>query len=266
MVTSILYDALGREMFKYLPYVSASSTGAFKMDPFTEQNNFMKGMYNPTNDANGEKFYYGKTDFEASPLNRATKSYAPGNNWVGDALGVAMQYDVNAAADSVRIWDIGFISGNVPVSSGFYATGQLYKTIFIDEAGNKVVEYKNKEEQVILKKVQISGSPAAGHTGWLCTYYVYDDLSNLRFVLQPKATDWLKINTWTFDNTVWKNSTIAKELCFSYEYDNKKRMIIKRVPGAGEVWMVYDLRDRLVMTQDSVLRAQANGYILITIL
>jgi RHS repeat-associated protein len=33
-------------------------------------------------------------------------------------------------------------------------------------------------------------------------------------------------------------------------------MVIKRVPGAGEAWMVYDIRDRLVLTQDSSLRSK----------
>lgn len=47
---------------------------------------------------------------------------------------------------------------------------------------------------------------------------------------------------------------IADELCFRYEYDFRGRMIIKKVPGASEVWMVYDARDRLVMTQDGNLR------------
>jgi hypothetical protein len=32
-------------------------------------------------------------------------------------------------------------------------------------------------------------------------------------------------------------------------------MIIKKIPGAGEAWMVYDIRDRIVMTQDSLLRS-----------
>jgi hypothetical protein len=111
MVSPVLYDAFSREIFKYLPYVSTTSNGNFKTDPFTEQGNFMKGIYNPANDANGEKYYYGKTDYEASPLNRITKTYAPGNNWVGDAVGVSTQYLVNEASDSVRIWNIGYIHG-----------------------------------------------------------------------------------------------------------------------------------------------------------
>src|SRR6185503_3499031 len=37
---------------------------------------------------------------------------------------------------------------------------------------------------------------------------------------------------------------------------------IKKLPGAGEVWMVYDARDRVAMTQDS--NARQKGYWLTT--
>src|SRR4051794_25763249 len=99
MVSPVVYDPFGREAVKYLPYVSASNNGQFQSDAFTQQDNFMKGFYNPTNDANGEKYFYGKTDYEASPLNRPAKTYAPGNNWVGDAAGVGVQYLLNDALD-----------------------------------------------------------------------------------------------------------------------------------------------------------------------
>jgi RHS repeat-associated protein len=41
---------------------------------------------------------------------------------------------------------------------------------------------------------------------------------------------------------------------FQYQYDARNRMIGKKVPGADWVYMVYDNRDRLVMTQDGELR------------
>lgn len=41
-------------------------------------------------------------------------------------------------------------------------------------------------------------------------------------------------------------------------------MIIKKTPGAGEVWIVYDFWDRLVMTQDGKLRGQATKQWLVT--
>ena len=52
-------------------------------------------------------------------------------------------------------------------------------------------------------------------------------------------------------------SIIADPVCsalanwsFQYEYDARKRMTDKKMPGADWVYMVYDDRDRLVMTQD----------------
>ena len=107
---------------------------------------------------------------------------------------------------------------------------------------------------MILKKVELWDNPAAGPSGWLNTYFVYDDLSNLRFVMQPKAVEWLRGNGWNFGNS--GGSLVAAELCFRYEYDERKRMIIKNIPGAGEIHVVYDARDRMVMSQDSVMRGQ----------
>ena len=101
----------------------------------------------------------------------------------------------------------------------------------------------------MLRKVQLSSTPGSAHIGWLSTYYVYDDFGNLRFVIPPLAVDVIK-GTWTI------STSIANELCFQYQYDERKRMIVKKVPGAGPVFMVYDVRDRLVFTQDSVQRVK----------
>jgi len=57
--------------------------------------------------------------------------------------------------------------------------------------------------------------------------------------------------------SVTAHTDLANEQCFRYEYDDRNRMIIKKVPGAGEVWMVYDQLDRLVMTQDYNQRNQS---------
>ncbi|HRI21182.1 MAG TPA: RHS repeat-associated core domain-containing protein, partial [Panacibacter sp.] len=77
-------------------------------------------------------------------------------------------------------------------------------------------------------------------------------------MIPPKATDLLKTNNWSFTATDLQG--MGPELCFSYEYDDKGRMVTKRVPGGGKVWMVYDARDRLIMTQDSVLRAAGKWF------
>lgn len=254
LVSMHIYDAFGREQFQYLPYVQQSgntSDGKFKTSPFAGQAAFYQSSsLNPG--AQGESIYYNRTAFEASPLNRVLKTYAPGNTWAleGGNKPVSMQYLVNTAADGVRIWDMP-ATGTIPTSASgrVYGAAQLYKNIVQDEAGNQGIEYKDKEGKIILKKVQLSASPGTAHDGWLCTYYVYDDLDNLRFVIPPRAVELVSTN-WVI------STTIADELCFQYQYDHRKRMIEKKVPGAGAMQMVYDLRDRLVFTQDGVQRGK----------
>ena len=252
MVTAEVYDSLGREVYKYLPFVANTAQGTdipndgnFKLDPFQQQAAFSTTQYP------GETYYYGQTNYEPSPLNRMSTTYAPGNSWVGGGKGVGMQYQLNIAADSVKIWTIAATPGSLPVNTGIYAAGMVYKNVTTDEQNHQTVEYKDQQGKVILKKVQLSGTPGTAHIGWLCTYYIYDDLDNLRFVLQPRAVE--LVNTTSGNWSV--SQSIADELGFRYEYDERKRMIIKKVPGAGEVWMIYDSRDRLVLSQDAHVRA-----------
>ncbi|MDO6432930.1 DUF6443 domain-containing protein [Flavitalea sp. BT771] len=255
-VTPVVYDMFGREQYKYLPFVSNNSyysgdnpsDGNFKTDPFQQQAAFEAGQYP------GEAYFYGRTDYEASPLNRVQASYAAGNSWVGAGRGISHQYLLNGLSDSVRVWRITATPGVLPATAAAFDVGQLYKNVTVDEAGHKLVEYKDKQGRLVLKKAQLSTTAGAGYTGWLSTYYVYDDLDNLRFIIPPKAVEWLIANNWNF--AAAGGTGVAYELCFRYEYDMRNRMITKKDPGAAETRMVYDVRDRLVMTQDSVLRGQ----------
>jgi RHS repeat-associated protein len=265
VVSATVYDALGRETLKYLPFTSTNTAGgteitdngSFKLNPFQQQQTFMAAQYGSQN----ETFYYSQTDYEPSPLNRPVKSFAPGNSWVGSRgtaseKSVQQQYQYNTSNDVVRIFTIAAAQGSMPLNPGNYTAGQLYKNIMIDERGKQVVEYKDKEGNIILKKVQAADNPPLGDGGgWLSTYYIYDDFNQLRFVMPPKATDAFLAGTAI--------SSFAAELCFRYEYDYRHRMIIKKVPGAAEVWMVYDERERLVMMQDGNLRS--SGKWLVTV-
>jgi len=242
------YDGFGREANHYLPYVSAASDGLYKPYALAEQNAFNNSQYP------GEKYFYGQTAFEPSLLNRTLATYSPGANWVGADRGVGTGHLGNTLDDSVQIWNIGFSSGSVPVDAGTYAEGELYKTVTTDEQGHQVVEYKDKEGHVVLNKAQSWDIPAGGHSGWLCTYYVYDDLGNLRFVVPPKGVQWLAVNGWTFGAS--GGDQVASELCFRYEYDARNRMVVKKIPGKGEDWTVYDVRDRQVFSQDANQRSQ----------
>jgi RHS repeat-associated protein len=237
LVAPHFYDDLGREAAKFLPYVSAANDGNYKANPLTEQNSFNTAQFP------NEQFYYGSTSFEASPLFRPLVSSAPGASWTGNARGVQQSYQVNLVSDNVQIWKMNPPGSLIPVNIGSYAEGQLTKDLTTDEGGHQVIQYKDKGGRVVLKKVQSADIPGPDHTGWLCTYYVYDDIGSLRFVIPPRAVELIS-STWVI------TQAISDELCYHYLYDGRFRMIIKKLPGAAEVWMVYDARDRVVMLQD----------------
>src|SRR5258708_22507655 len=217
MVSPVLYDSFGREVFKYLPYVDTGTQGNFKTNPFAQQNSFMTAFYNPISTTNGEKFFYAQTVFEASPLNRVLAKYAPGNSWAGSALGPVLQYQTSTLADSLVIWRLTYTAGLTPTTGGYYGYGQCTKTVTADEAGHQVVEYKDKEGRGILKKVQSAPNvPTTAYTGLLCTYYIYDDLGNLCFGLPPNGAGSLEGTSLTFDATTSSSAPFAKELCFIY--------------------------------------------------
>ena len=270
MVSTNVYDEFGREKIKYLPYAEVSlNNGLFKSSPFTAQANFyssqLTGQVGETSGNNQPNWSYNQTNFEASPLNRPLESFAPGVSWVGSASqtteanrkSVKMKYWINTTLDAVRIWNV---TNAVSVgqfgtyaSPGNYPAGELSKMVTLDEHGKQVIEFKDKEGKVVLKKVQIGNSADNGNgvgntLDWLCTYYLYNDIGQLSCVIQPEGVKTLNANGWVL------NSTLLSEQCFRYEYDHRNRMIMKKVPGAGEVYMLYDKRDRLVMMQDANMR------------
>ena len=163
-----------------------------------------------------------------------------------------LRFEAQTSGWNFNWFDITSPAASSVGSLGVYEAGQLFKNVMIDEDGKALVEYKDKEGKVVLKKVQIDNSVPANYTDnekFLCTYYVYDDLNQLRFVIPPKAVEAIR-SDWSLSS----RPDVVKELCFRYEYDARGRMIAKKVPGAGWVYMIYDSRDRLVMMQDGNMR------------
>ncbi|MDH7463872.1 DUF6443 domain-containing protein [Chitinophagaceae bacterium 26-R-25] len=264
LVTAEVYDEFGREVRKYLPFAAIDNSGTIKIDPFDQQRVF----YDSYLHGQGESYYYSKTEFEASPLNRVMRSYGEGSSWVHDGHGSNITYTFNVSTDDVKIWTVTDAPNNAGtfgtygLHSGLsvYAADELNKSIITNEQGKQVIEFKDKQGNIILKKVQntaaIDDGSGSGYDGWLCTYYLYDDINNLRCVIQPEGVKALAANNWQLltANSNKIIPTVLSEQCFRYEYDYRYRMIMKKVPGAGEVYMVYDNRDRLVMTQDANMR------------
>jgi hypothetical protein len=196
IVQPVVYDVFGREVVKYLPYTCSgvsNNNGFFKNSASIDQSTF----YNNTSAVATDAAPFAKTIFEPSPLNRVLEQGAPGTTWQPDpastylspiATDHAMKfaYELNGA-NEVMLFD--YIYPNTTYPMGFikigkiayYSANQLYKKRTKDEQNNEVIEYTDKDGHTILKKVQ------AGATTYAQTYYIYDDVGNLVYVLQPEG-------------------------------------------------------------------------------
>lgn len=253
MVTHIAYNAAGRADKSYLPYATLQIPGYFKENAATEQKTFNTTKYGEPATAPT----WSQTLFEESPLARPLNIKEQGAARGGNPLykGNSIQYEVNTADENVHIWSMGINPGDLPLNEGMYATGKLYKTVKKDDKGKLTIEYTDFSGNLVLSKVQEMETGAgltSQHKGWVCTYYIYDDLGRQRFILTPKAVDYLDDYGWNLA----ANPQIIKELCFYTDFDNKGRAIVTHRPGTGginskgEVYSVYDRRDRVVFTQD----------------
>lgn len=267
IVQPVVYDVFGREAVKYQPYTSGSD-GWFESDFLPRENTSYTTspqyqFYQSTSKVAADIKPYAETVFEASPLNRVVKQGAPGDSWQPNATlsyastdhTVKFAYESNSANEVLQ-WTYSYPDINNPfgkVESGssgiYYPANQLFKSKTKDEELHEVIEFKDKEGKVVLKKVQANGEA----TLWAETYYVYDGFNNLVCVIPPEAT---KLITQTspsseyFGKTDEQKKYFLSRWAFRYKYDARKRMSEKSVPGADPVYMVYDKRDRLVLTQD----------------
>ena len=103
--------------------------------------------------------------------------------------------------------------------SGVYQPNTLFKTVTVNEAGMQLIEFKDMDGRVVLKKVQASASPGIaddgtgrGYNGWLSTYYIHDDFGNLRCVIQPEGVKALANAGWPAPS-----QALFDEQCFRYQ-------------------------------------------------
>jgi len=245
-----VYDALGRETYQYLPFTVPVilSDGKIELSAETRLRNFY-------DQAGPDEQPYSKTTFDDSPLNKVMSQFASGRAWVGNSRAVQYSHLANSSTEDVRIWTIGNGAADRPVSTAAYGNSELFVSKTMDEDGKQTWEYKDKQGQIILRKPVESDGHSNAHSGYACTYYVYDDMQRLRYVIPPVAVTQRTVtgNTWTLEQAV------GEGLCYSYFYDERGRLAEKRIPGKQPEYFVYDMRDRQVFSQDGNLRTQGSG-------
>ncbi|TCD05837.1 RHS repeat-associated core domain-containing protein [Pedobacter frigidisoli] len=248
IIQPVEYDAFGREARKYLPYVDLPGTanGSFRSGAAASQGGFYAS---PPTGVSVNTYPFAQTQFEPSPLNRVEQQGSPGAAWQLSA-GHTQRLEYGTNAGEVRLWAV---NGGGASSSGSYVAGRLYRTTSRDENwktsdGNmgKVDEYKDLEGRVVLKRVWETDTRS------LSTYYLYDDLGNLRYVLPPALNENGAGITSFADNDANFNNYI-----YAYRYDGRNRVVEKKLPGKGWEYLVYNKLDQLVMSQDAVQRGKS---------
>jgi len=227
MVSSIEYDGIGRQYKQWLPTPIADNQGAY-----VELSN-VSGIANGTY---ADSRPFSEIKYESSPLNRVEKQYGAGNSWFISDKSTKMEYQSNIAND-VSYY---YVENNLLKRNAEYAANTLYINKVSDEEGNPTYEFKDKQGQVILKR-------SIANEQNIDTYYVYNDLGQLSYVLPPLAADNLGTNTITgYDDS---NDWLIK-YAYLYIYDDRGNNVMKRLPGCDYIYMVYDKADRLVLSQD----------------
>lgn len=234
------------------------------------------------------------TGFEPSPLSRVVEQGAPGTPWQlpgtpnanSNGHTIRTLYTTNdqtstfsttpgASNMGSRIVALYTATINtdqsrnlVRANNATYNPGTLYVKIQRDENWNPATdgcvgtteEYKDVEGHVVLKRTY---NLQGGALQMLSTYYVYDNLGNLAFVLPPGAAA---------DNAL-PSATLQTNYCYKYGYDERNRLTQKTIPGKGLETIVYNRLDQPVLSQDAkqqvnkqwtVTKYDAAGRIIVT--
>ncbi|CAA7193834.1 DUF6443 domain-containing protein [Chryseobacterium potabilaquae] len=231
MVTYIEYDSFGRQTKDYLP-VPQSSTGNGAI------------VSNPLGNASsiyGTEKIYSERVLENSPLDRLEQQIQVGNDWTNKP--VKFDYSTNIVDEvfkytTTTIWENNATKSSIEYK-GTYGANQLYKNTVTDEDGNKTIKFKNGRGQLLLVRKVLNATENAD------TYYVYNEYNQLAWVIPPLLS---KKKTWDLAD--------QQALAYEYRYDGRSRLVEKKLPGKGWEHMVYDKADRLVFTQDELMRAQ----------
>src|SRR5690606_20398733 len=249
IVTIKSYDGFGRSNKEYLPYVTNNQSLNFRANASNELLSYYANNIETEHDSNP----FTEIEFEQSTLSRKIKIAHPGEVWkMGNGHEIKYEYEFNSLSDSIlniKVVTTYNSANKIYISSlqnnGIYAENEIYKNIIKNEnwvindnKNNTTEEYINKLGQKILIRTYNNNIK---HD----TYYLYDIYGNLAFVIPPIVNKNININQQNLD-----------KYCYQYRYDNKNRLIEKKLPGVGWESLVYDKLDRVVLTQNAIQKGK----------
>lgn len=185
------------------------------------------------------------------------------------------QYELSPSAEAVRILQPGVAFSKRPHTTSFvgnrqsdamyrcqrfvpsndytfrtlgsYADGELAVVKTVDADNRTVLTFTDWKGNKVLERHVLDGS--SGVTA--DTYYVYDALGKLRFVLPPALDGMTETggNSWDIRSCV-----PLRQYAYFYRYDNRMLLVEKKLPGADPVYYINDITGNTVFSQDGNLR------------
>ncbi len=235
------YDVKGRQSQTYLPFACSrlGQDDSFVSFPTQKQSEYYGG-----------KYPYTETEYDGSPLDRIISTTRPGSEYRNgsERCSVAYSYGLNTAGDVLSL----SVSSDSLSVDGLHPAGTLYKTTVTDEDDHKTETYTDSYGRTVLVR-QISLA-----NGYVETYYAYDDMNRLAWVVSPNGSCLLELNE-SYDI----NSDFARRHCYRYKYSYVAEGLKteKYLPGSTEPEItICDNAGRVVETSTAATSKHKMSY------
>ena len=228
------YDDFGRPYRKFCPVPMTTSTGAYAS--FSDIHPEILKFYN------WEVYAFSKTLYDDSPLDRSVEEYGPGSPWHTRGKSVRTSYLVNDGSGLLSCSGYLVESDTSLTCVGTLPSGNLRVEKKTDEDGNVTLTFTDRLGRKTLERT-VDGER------YQDTYYVYDDLGLLRYVLTPGASA-----VMSSSGTFGDSSSPLSAQAYVYKYDGKGRCVSKRLPGCAPILYRYDKGDVPIFSQDGEMR------------
>ena len=229
MATLKELDALDRETRSWLPQAVPSAD-------YVSPNDFI-------NSASASGTYpYAENTYDA--LDRLVQSCGAGAEWHTAGKSANKVYSTNSL-NEVRKYSAP-LEKNSLADKGYYAAGTLEVEETTDEDGKSLKVYKDFLGHVVLER----------RNGNNDTYFVYNDLGQLRYVLSPEYQYANHKEQAEYDKNHGSKDNVNYKAKYAYEYryDERGRVVKKILPGSEYIQYWYDKADRLTYMRDANLR------------
>ena len=207
------HDALGREKQSWLP--GTAQSGCSFVSP-SELSSSLIAFHNDQNPYSLNRY---------DVLDRQISTLGAGESWYKAKKSVNQRYSSNES-NSVKRYQVSG-SGTLE-ENGYYAAKSLSMLEETDEDGKTKQTFSDLFGHKVLER----------RDGNNDTYYIYDNIGRLRYVLSPSYQEYSDLQKFGYE----------------YRYDKYGRCVWKRLPGCEYQQMWYDAADNLMFSQDGEQR------------